>query len=103
MAQLVRAPARKAGFPGSNLVPGENFSFKIDNHCQCFGYLFMYISKVLFVCADRCSAVLETGDYGLFYAFKVASIILKVLFCVCGFSAHVGCDFLPSVYVNFKE
>ena len=29
MAQLVRAPARRAGDPGSNLGPGENFSLKL--------------------------------------------------------------------------
>ena len=29
-AQLVRAPARRAGDPGSNTGPGENFSFKFS-------------------------------------------------------------------------
>ena len=29
MAQLVRAPARRAGDPGSNPGPGENFSLKV--------------------------------------------------------------------------
>ena len=29
MAQLVRAPARRAGDPGSNPGPGENFSLKL--------------------------------------------------------------------------
>ena len=29
MAQLVRAPARKAGYPSSNPGPGENFSLKL--------------------------------------------------------------------------
>ena len=29
MAQLVRAPAREAGFPSSNPGPGENFSLKL--------------------------------------------------------------------------
>ena len=29
MAQLVRAPARRAGDPGLNPGPGENFSFKL--------------------------------------------------------------------------
>ena len=29
MAQLVRAPARRAGDPGSSPGPGENFSFKL--------------------------------------------------------------------------
>ena len=29
MAQLVRAPVRRAGDPGSNPDPGENFSLKL--------------------------------------------------------------------------
>ena len=29
LAQLVRAPARRAGDPGSNPGPGENFSLKL--------------------------------------------------------------------------
>ena len=29
MAQLVRATARRAGDPGSNPCPGENFSLKL--------------------------------------------------------------------------
>ena len=29
MAQLVRVPARRAGDPGSNPGPGENFSLKL--------------------------------------------------------------------------
>ena len=29
MTQLVRAPARRAGDPGSNPGPGENFSLKL--------------------------------------------------------------------------
>ena len=29
MAQLVREPARRAGDPGSNPGPGENFSLKL--------------------------------------------------------------------------
>ena len=36
MSQLARAPARKAGDPGSNLDPGEKFSLKfIKNVSLC--------------------------------------------------------------------
>ena len=31
MVQLVRAQARRAGDPGSNPGPGDNFSLKINN------------------------------------------------------------------------
>ena len=31
MAQLVRAPTDKAGDPGSNPGPGENYSLKLTN------------------------------------------------------------------------
>ena len=41
MAQLVGAPARRAGEPGSNPGPGENFSLKLliydlpDGYSEC--------------------------------------------------------------------
>ena len=36
VAKLVRAPARKAGDPGSNPGPGENFSLKINKNYLYF-------------------------------------------------------------------
>ena len=41
MAQLVRAPVRKAGDPGYNPGPGENFSLKLS-------------IKFLFIKPSRC-------------------------------------------------
>ena len=38
MAQLVRAPARRAGDPGSNPGPGENFSPKLKTWDLPDGY-----------------------------------------------------------------
>ena len=38
VAQLVRAPARKAGDPGSNPGAGENFSLKLTTHDLPDGY-----------------------------------------------------------------
>ena len=38
MAQLVRAPAGKAGDPGSNPGPGENFSLKLITQDLPVGY-----------------------------------------------------------------
>ena len=38
MAQLVRAPARRAGDPGSNPGPGENFSHKFLIYDMPDGY-----------------------------------------------------------------
>ena len=38
MAQLVRAPARRAGDPGSNPGPGDNFSLKLLIYDLSDGY-----------------------------------------------------------------
>ena len=43
MAQLVRAPARRTGDPGSNPDPGENFSLKLLIYDLPDGYSESYI------------------------------------------------------------
>ena len=52
MAQLVRAPARKAGEPGSNPDSGENFCLKLTTLDLLGGYSerlnFMYVNYVCY-------------------------------------------------------